>query len=130
MLAAALGKAPTRRRGRSTPVDRQDLGLGQAQLGEDRLGVAQQDLAGRRQRHAARVAHEQARAELALQARDLLGDGRLGEGQRRRGIGERAARGDLAEDGEQACVEHNASLSAGEANIIGIYLAGAPPSFP
>ena len=121
MLAAALGKAPDAQARALDAGDRLDLGLGQAQLGEDRLGVAQQDLAGRRERHAARVAHEQARAELALEARDLLGDGRLGEGQRRRGIGERAARGDLAEDGEQACVEHNASLSVPERNIIGIY---------
>ena len=128
MLAAALGKAPTRRRGRSTPVTRLDLGLGHAQLGEDRLGVAQQDLAGRRQRDAARVAHEQPRAELALQARDLLRDGRLGERERRRGIGERAARGDLAEDGEQTCVEHNATLSVREGNIIGIYPRRPGPS--
>ena len=115
MLAAALGKAPTRRRGRSTPVDRQDLGLGQAQLGEDGLGVAQEDLARRRQRHPARVAHEQPRLELALEAGDLLGDRRLGEREGGRGVGERAARGDLAEDGEQARVEHNATLSVAEA---------------
>jgi hypothetical protein len=112
------------------PGRRQDLGLGQAQLGEDRLGVAQQDLTGRRQRHAARVAHEQARAELALEARDLLGDRGLGEREGGRGIGERAARGDLAKNGEQARVEHNGSLSVGEANIIGFYLDGPPPSFP
>ena len=90
--------------------ERLDLGLGHAQLGEDGLGVAQEDLAGRRQGDAARVAHEQPRVELALEARDLLRDRRLGEGEGGRGIGERAACGDLAEDGQQTRVEHNAHL--------------------
>ena len=130
MLAAALGKAPTRRRGTLDARRRQDLGLGQAQLGEDGLGVAQEHLARRRQRDPARVAHEQPRLELALEAGDLLGDRRLREREGGRGVGERAARGHLAEDGEQARVEHNATLSVAEANIIGIYPAATGTILP
>jgi hypothetical protein len=105
-----------------------DLGLGLAQLGEDGLRVAQQHGARRRGRDPVRVASEQARPELALQPRDLLGHRRLREGQRQRGLGEGAACRDLAEDGEQARVEHNGTLSAEEANIIGIYPCSSAPS--
>jgi hypothetical protein len=90
--------------------------------------MAQQDLAGRRGRHPVGVAGQQARAELALQARDLLGDRRLREGERHGGLGERAARGHLAEDREQARIEHNATLSTAVVNIIGIYRGATAPS--
>jgi hypothetical protein len=106
---------------------RLDLGLGLAQLGEHRLGVAQQHRAGRRGRHPVRVAGQQTGPQLALEAGDLLGDRGLREGQRLSRLGERAAGSDLAEDGQEPCVEHNGTLSAEEVNIIGIYCRWARP---
>ena len=47
MLAAALGKAPDAQARTLHAGHRQHLRLGRAQLREDRLGMAQQHLAGR-----------------------------------------------------------------------------------
>jgi hypothetical protein len=73
--------------------------------------VAQHDLARLGHAQRARLAVDQARADLALEARDLLRDGRLGVGQRVRRGGEGAAQRHLSEDSEQPQILHNASLS-------------------
>ena len=75
--------------------DRLQLGLGLAQAGEDGVGMAHERLAGLRQPHPAGAALNEDGARLALQRGDLLGHGRLGEGERLRGGRERAADRDL-----------------------------------
>jgi hypothetical protein len=98
--------------------DRLQLGLGLAQAGEDGLGVAHERLAGLRQAHPARVALDQHGAGLAFQGGDLLGHGRLGEGERLRGGREGAADGDLAQHAHAADVEHQLSLYEVVGNVI------------
>ena len=75
---------------------------GGAQAVEDRVGVADQQLAGLREAHAARGAVDQARAGLGLERGDLARDGGLGERERLGRGGEGAERGDLAQDPEAA----------------------------
>jgi hypothetical protein len=74
--------------------------------------VAEHRLAGGREAHAARVADEQARADVLLQACDVLRDGGLREAERVGSGRERAADGDLAERLQEPQVEHKATLSA------------------
>ena len=80
-------------------ADAQRLALGVGQLGDlltglrepvgDRVGVCEQQRAGRGRRRPARAAVEQLHAELALERSDLLGDGRLGQRERVAGARER-----------------------------------------
>ena len=68
--------------------------------------MADQRLAGGRQADAARMALEQRHPGFGLERRDLLGDRRLGVGERLGGGRERAAVGDLLEDLQPADVKH------------------------
>ena len=90
-------------------LDRGRLQLGgrRLQLGQDRLGAADQPPARLRQVHPAAAPVEQRHAGLALERRELLGDGRRGEGERARCRGDRAARGDLAQHAHAAHVERS-----------------------
>ena len=63
------------------PGDRLQLGLSLGQAGEDRVGVADQRLAGLRQPDPARVALDERAAGFALERGDLLRDGGLREGE-------------------------------------------------
>ena len=94
------------------PGDGLELGLRLAELGEDGVGVAHDGLAGVREADAAGTALDQRGAGLALERRDLLGDGGLGEGERLGRGGERAPGGDLAQHAHTADVEHQRILYA------------------
>ncbi len=72
--------------------------------------MADDDLAGLREAHAARAALDEDGPGLALERGDLLGDGGLGEGEGLGGGGEGALERDLAEDAHAADVEHQSSL--------------------
>ena len=98
--------------------DRLELGLGLGEPGEDGLGVADDGLARLRQPHPAGAALDEHRPGLALERGDLLGDGRLREGEGVGGGGERALEGDLAEDAHAANVEHQKSLYELQATFI------------
>src|SRR5919108_90658 len=84
------------------------LGLGQP--AEDVVGMAYDRLAGLGQADAARAALDEHGAGLALERRDLLRDGGLGERERLGGGRERAAQGDLPEHSHAAYVEHQRVL--------------------
>ena len=92
------------------PCDRLELRLGLGQAAEDRLGVADERAPRVGEADAAHAALDERRPGLALERGDLLRDGGLGEGQRLRGGGERAAPGDLAQDPHAAHVKHQQSL--------------------
>ena len=93
------------------PGEGRQLGVGGVQLGQDRVGPADQGLAGLGQADAAGVALDQPGPGLALQGGDLLGDGRLAVGERLGGGRERAPQRDLAEHSEAAHVQHKHHLS-------------------
>ncbi len=88
-------------------ADAQRLALGVGQLGDllaglrepvgDRVGVGEQQRAGRGRRRPARAAFEQLHAELALERGDLLGDRRLGQRERLARARERALTRHFAE---------------------------------
>ena len=83
-----------------------DRRLGGLELAQDALGARDELLAGRREPAAAAVALEQLDAGLALECRELLGDGRSGVAERVGGGGDRPAGGELAQDAQAADVEH------------------------
>ena len=102
-------------RGQAQPAaaqagDRLQLGLGLAEAGEDRVGVADERLAGLGQPDSARVALDERAAGLALERGDLLRDGGLREGEGLGGGRERAADGDLPEHPHAANVKHQKNL--------------------
>ena len=90
--------------------DRFQLSLGEGLLGEDRLGVAKQRVASVGEAHAAGGPFEQRHSRAALERRHLLGDGRLGVGERLGGGRQGAEAGDLAEDLQVPELEHKQSL--------------------
>src|SRR5205085_5802358 len=71
--------------------ERAEVGLGGCEPGADRLGVAEQELAGFGQRHRPRPtrAVDEPRPDDALERRDLLAHGRLGVPEALRGPAER-----------------------------------------
>ena len=75
-------------------VLRREVALEPLELREQRVGVAEQDVRGGREPHAAPGGLEQRVADLALERRQLLGDRRRREMQRVGGRGERAVVGD------------------------------------
>ena len=77
---------------------RQCLGLDRLRIGQDLRRAHRQHTAGFGQRQAARGAMEQALAEAALQPRNGLGDGRLGEIELDGGAGKGAGFGNFGED--------------------------------
>ena len=87
-------------------VDGLQLGLGLGEPRHDRVGVPHERLARLGEADAARVALHERAAGLALERRDLLADGGLGEAQRLGGGAERAAESDLPEDPHTANVKH------------------------
>ena len=95
-----------------------ELGLGGGDLGEDRLGVADEHLAAGGEADAARLALDQLHADLLLEPRDLLRDGGLGVVERLGGGGEGASQRDLAQDAQQAEIVHNGTLSRQSSTII------------
>ena len=84
---------------------------------EDATALGQVELAFRRQAEATRLAAEELHAELLLQRLDLPADGRLGEEQFRRGLGEaEVARGGVEafqriEGGEAVSIHDNYSCN-------------------
>ena len=130
MPAPELGDGGRQQRGRraeegddaqvpaAQPGDGLELALGGVEAGEDRLGVGDERGAGVGQSHAARAALDELRAGLALESGDLLRDRRLGVGERLGRGGERAARGDLAQDPQALHIEHKTSLSLRWRNVI------------
>ena len=100
---------------------RLELVLGGGQAVEDRVGVADEQLAGLGQAHPAGRALDEARAGLGLERGDLAGDGGLGEGERVGGCGEGPGLGDLAQDPEAADVEHDQSVYQSGTKVICVY---------
>ena len=92
------------------PGDRLQLSLGEGLLGEDRLGVTKQRIAGIGETHATGGPFEQRHARTALERRHLLGDGGLRVGERLGGCRQGAEAGDLAEDLQVPQLEHKHSL--------------------
>ena len=92
---------------------RVQVGLGALELGEHRVGVGDERPAGIGQREPPSLALEQHHAGLALQRRELLGDGRRRERQRLGGRGDGAALGELAQDPEALDVERHVKRSYG-----------------
>lgn len=90
--------------------DRRELSIGNQEALSDRVCVSEQDLALGRQPEAAGTALEQLRADLAFEQGDLIGDGRLREGQLARRAGEGSLMGNRAES-EHAPRIHRPSLS-------------------
>ena len=87
------------------------VGLRGRELAHDLAGVARQDEAGVGRRHPAGVAVEQRLSCLALEAQQLLGHGRGGVAQRRRGAGDRALLDDGQQDLEPLDVEHGSDCA-------------------
>jgi hypothetical protein len=85
---------------------RGQVGLGEGRALEQRIGVADQDEGGIGQAHAPPGALEQRYAGLALEDRELLGDGRRRELQGVRDRGDRPALAELAQQAEASEVEH------------------------
>ena len=93
------------------------LDAGQLEPLGDRVGVREQDRAGRRQLQAAGPAVEQPGADLALERGDLLRDGRLGQRQLARRPGEGPPMRDGAERQDAARV-HSRNLSLYEKHYL------------
>ena len=89
----------------------------QLELGEDGVGVAEQDAGGGREADAAAVGLDELLADLALERGDLLGDGRGGEVERVGGGRDRAAVGELAQGAQAAQVDHQAQLTGRRQDI-------------
>src|SRR4051794_14194292 len=127
-------------RGRADPQppalelgERLELALGRGQAVEDRVGMADEQLAGLGQPHPAGGALDEPCAGLGLERGDLAGDGGLREGEDVGRGGERAVRRDLAQDPETADVKHDQSVYQMSTKIICVYRsAGAAccPCFP
>jgi hypothetical protein len=116
IVAPALGKAASAQPASAQAGDRLELGLRVCEAGEDDVGVVDERASRVGEPHAARVALDEHGSGLALERGDLLRDGGLrvrecvGRG------GERAARGDLAQDAHTADVEHKRTLSLSSGN--------------
>ena len=67
IVASALGTAPSRSVARSPADVLGDLAVGEREPGRERLGVLEEELAGRGRGRSRAPAHEQRRPELALQ---------------------------------------------------------------
>ena len=111
-------------------AERVELALGRGQAVEDRVGVADQQLAGLGQPHAAGGALDQARAGLGLERGDLARHGGLGEGERLGRGGEGAVRGDLAQDPQASDVKHVQSVYQSGTKIICVYTSGQSRMLP
>lgn len=83
-----------------------ELRLGPLQLGQDHVGVVQQDLPGGGEPGAARTAFDEAVAGLLLQGGELLGDGGGRQVQRGGGRGHRAVVGHRTEDSQPPRIDH------------------------
>ena len=97
-----------------------ELGLGELGALEQDLGVADEDDRGVGQAHAAACPLQQRHARLALEHRELLGDGRGRELQRVGHGGDRAALVQLVQQAEAAEVEHRVSNATDYALGIGV----------
>ena len=94
-----------------------DVGRGGLELREHDVGVADQDLGGAGEPHAAAVALDDGLADLALERGELLGHGRGREVERVGRGGDRAVLGDLAQDAQPADVDHAADLTDATRNV-------------
>ena len=81
-VAPAVGKEAMRSRPPRRPAIADSAASAASRPREDALGVPHERLAGRRQADAAGVALQQRHARFRLERGDLLGDGRLGVGER------------------------------------------------
>jgi hypothetical protein len=86
-----------------------EVGLGRLELGDDRVGVADEPAAGLRELHSAPDALDQPHAGVALERGELLGDRRRRVGERLGDGGDGAARGELAQQAQATDVEHVSS---------------------
>ena len=102
-------------------AERLELALGRGQAVEDHVGVADEQLAGLGEAHAAGGALDQARAGLGLERGDLARHRGLGERERLGRGGEGAVRGDLAQDPQASDVKHVQSVYQSGAKIICVY---------
>ena len=116
--AAADSKAASRRRPPRRPAIASSSASASAEAGEDRVGVADERLAGLGQADAARVALDERAAGLALERGDLLRDGGLREGEGLGGGAERAADRDLSEHAHAADVKHQHNLYHRQQKVI------------
>ncbi len=89
-----------------------EVGLGPFQLGEDGVGMTEQDLPGRREPHASALAGEQMVAGLLLQGGQLLRDGGGGEVERGRRGGHRPVVRHRSQGPQPSRVDHRPILPA------------------
>jgi hypothetical protein len=80
--------------------------LGRPQLPDDGFGVGEQAFADGGERHAARVAVQQAGADVAFELGQLLRNGGRGEGKPLRRTGDGPGVRDFGEQGQAVGVEH------------------------
>ena len=120
-VALAVAGAPMCRRPPSSEPSASSWLCGGGQAVEDRVGVADEQLAGLGEAHAAGGALDQARAGLGLERGDLARDRGLGERERLGRGGEGAVRGDLAQDPQASDVEHVQSVYQSGTKIICVY---------
>ena len=92
-------------------VLRREVALEPLELGEQRVGVAEQDVRGGREPHAAPGRLEQRVADLALERRQLLGDRGRRQVQRVGRRRERAVIGDRPQRSQSPEVDHEADLT-------------------
>jgi hypothetical protein len=90
--------------------ERAQLRVGEREAGGERVGVHEQQLAGRRRGREGPAPDQQRRAELALERPDLVRHRGLAARERRRRAGERAVARDLAEREQPARVQHARNL--------------------
>ena len=127
-IAARRGRAPASRaapgagrptesrrcgRDRRSSRRRGEVGLGERRALEQRVGVADEHQRRVGEPHAAAGALEQCDARLALEHRQLLGDGRRREAQRVGDRGDRPALVQLAQEAQAAQLEHRTGTLPG-----------------
>ena len=94
-----------------------DVGRRGLELREHDVGVADEHLRGAGEPHAAAVALHDRLADLALERRELLRDGRRREVERVGGRRDGAVLGDLAQDAQAAGIDHAADLTDRSRNV-------------
>jgi hypothetical protein len=121
---AAVWNDATRTRPGHLARRAREVGLGRLEPGDHRVGVGHEPPARLRELHAAADALDQPYARVALERRQLLGDGGRRVGQRLGDRGDRAPRGQLAQQSQAADVQHRVAELTGRMQKMSLDLNG------